>query len=210
MMTRLKLLLIGLFIFVPILSVVAKEVTLDIPYYAQGKDSPWADELLGNKSKLTIRSHGCALTCITMIVDHYSPESLTPDLMNDWLKTNNGYQDGWEGTDYLGEVVLNWPALASYGKGYVYTRLDWKAQPADILLIKYYLDQKVPVIGEVLYHGAPHYIVLTGYDEKGFLMNDPEFPEEHRMEAVYNISDKWGSGPSRNIYGIRVLYPTKS
>lgn len=64
-----------------------------------------------------------------------------------------------------------------------------------------------PVISEVLYRGAPHYVVLTGYDQNGFLMNDPEFPDEHRFDNVYNISDKWGSGPSRNIYGIRVLYP---
>ena len=186
----------------------AQSISLDIPFYEQGHGSPWADELLGNKSLLTIGTHGCALTCISMITSYYNNDSLTPLDMNRWLKRNDGFHDGWEGSEYLGEVVLNWPALSEFKKGYVYTRHDWRVQPADLILIKYYLDKAVPVISEVLYKGAPHYVVLTGYDEEGFLMNDPEFPDQHRLNDVYNISDRWGSGPSRNIYGIRVLYPS--
>lgn len=185
----------------------AQSVNLNVPYYVQGKESPWADEKLGNKSSLTIRSHGCTLTCISMITSHFTDETLTPSHMNRWLKRNNGFRDGWDGETYLGEVNLNWPALADFREGYVYTRFDWKVQPADLHLIRYYLEKRVPVVAEVLYRGAPHYIVLTGFDEKGFLMNDPEFPDEKRLNDVYNIADRWGSGPSRNIYGIRVLYP---
>ncbi len=185
----------------------AQTVNLEVPYYGQGKDSPWAEENLGNGSGLTIRSHGCALTCISMIASYFSDESVTPSDMNRWLKKNNGFLDGWEGDTYLGKVVLNWPVISEFSSGYVYTRHDWKAQPADTVLIQYYLDKEKPVIGEVLYKGAPHYIVITGYDKNGFIMNDPEFPEEHSLNSIYNISDKWGSGASRNIYGIRVLYP---
>lgn len=185
----------------------AQAVTLDVPYYVQGKDSPWADEKLGNKSQLTIRTHGCALTCISMVTSHFSKKKLTPSKMNKWLKKHDGFQDAWNDDQYLGEVSMNWPALAQFRDGWVYTRFDWAVLPADILLIKYYLGQKVPVIAEVVYRNAPHYVVLTGYDEKGFMMNDPEFPEEHRFEEVYNTDDKWGSGASRNINGIRVLYP---
>ena len=185
----------------------AQETRLDVPYYVQGKDSPWADEKLGNKSQVTIRTYGCALTCISMVTSHFSEDKLTPSDMNKWLKRNNGFTDGWSGDTYLGEVNLNWPALAGFTEGWVYTRFDWKVQPADLTLIRYYLDNSIPVIAEVLYKDAPHWVVLTGYNENDFLMNDPEFPDEHEFSKAYDISDKWGSGPSRNIYGIRVLYP---
>ena len=185
----------------------SQSIKLDVPYYEQGNNTPWADEILGNKSDLTIASDGCALTCISMVITHYNEESLTPSDMNRWLKRNSGYQDHWEGNRYFGEVNLNWPSLAKFKQGYVYTRHNWKASPADLILIRFYLENKIPVIAEVLYKGEPHFVVLTGYDANGFLMNDPEFPEEHYLNNVYNISDEWGSGPSRNIYGIRVLYP---
>lgn len=185
----------------------AQMVNLKVPFYEQGHEAPWAEELLGNKSSLTIRTHGCALTCISMMTSYFEDNESNPSVMNQWLKKNNGFHDGWEGSDYLGEVNLNWPALSQFQQGYVYTRHDWKVQPADLVLIRYYLDNGIPVISEVLYRGSPHYVVLTGYDENNFTMNDPEFPDNNNFNDVYNISDKWGSGPARNIYGIRVLYP---
>ncbi|MBN2656554.1 MAG: C39 family peptidase [Spirochaetales bacterium] len=201
-------LLLNLFLFLSV-SLFLQAVELNVPYYEQGNDSPWADVILGNKSNVTIRQYGCTLTCVSMVVSHFEGEKLTPEEMNNWLKKNNGFDDGYDDRDgsYLGEVNLNWPALARFRSGYVYTRHNWAANPADVLLIRYYLDKDVPLIAEVLLRGAPHYIVLTGYDHEGFLMNDPEFPGENRFDNIYNISDKWGSGPSRNIYGIRVLYP---
>jgi len=195
------------FIFISPDFVSAQSVNLPVPAYEQGNSSAWADEKMGSKSELTIRTHGCALTCISMVISYFSGKEVNPSEMNSWLVNNRGYQDAWEGDLFLGSVKLNWPALSAYGKGYVYTRHDWKADPADIVLIQYYLDKGKPVIAEVIYRGAPHYVVLTGYDKEGFTMNDPEFPDEHLFNSLYNISDKWGSGPSRNIYGIRVLYP---
>lgn len=193
--------------FLSFVGLSAQAVKLDVPFFTQGKDAPWADEKLGNKSELTIRSHGCALTCISMVVSHFSEDPRTPADMNRWLKSNNGFEDAWEGSAYLGEVSMNWPALSRYAGGYVYTRFDWHVQPADLLLIKYYLSQDIPVITEVKYRNAPHYIVLTGYIDGEFLMNDPEHPDQNTFSDVYNIDDEWGSGPSRNIYGIRVIYP---
>lgn len=184
---------------------------LDVPYYEQGNDSPWADVILGNKSKVTIRQYGCTLTCVSMITSYFEDEKLNPDLMNTWLKRNNGFVDGYDDFNgsYLGEVNMNWPALAGFRRGYVYSRHNWAVNPADTVLIRYYLENDIPVIAEVLLRGAPHYVVLKGYDEQGFLMNDPELPGENRFDKLYNISDKWGSGPARNIYGIRVLYPPR-
>ncbi len=180
---------------------------MKVPYYVQGKDASWADEKLGNNSEFTIRTHGCALTSIAMIASYHTKKNYNPSKMNDWLKAHNGFDDAWEGGKYVGEVQLRWPAMTAFDDGWVYTRFDWSALPADLVLIEYYLDKGIPVIAEVLYKGAPHYVVLTGYGERGFIMNDPEFPDEHLFNNLYNISDKWGSGPARNIYGIRILYP---
>jgi hypothetical protein len=205
-MKRINLSLILLFLALSLYAQ-AQSSRLEVPFYTQGKDAPWADEKLGNKSELTIRTHGCALTCISMVVSHYSENPRTPADMNQWLKNNNGFEDAWEGSAYLGEVSMNWPTLASYGQGYVYTRFDWHVQPADLILIQYYLSRKIPVIAEVKYKGAPHYIVLTGFEGDDFFMNDPEFPDNHLLSEVYHVSDKWGSGAGRNLYGIRVIYP---
>ncbi len=180
-----------------------------VPYYTQGKDAPWAEEKLGFGSSATIRTHGCALTAVSMVYSHFENDTLNPSRMNRWLKANSGFEDDPDRNTSLGKVVMNWPALTRYGKGYVYTRFNWRAVPADLILVRYYLDRSIPVIGEVLYRGAPHYVVLTGYDDDGFLMLDPEFPGEHRFNEVYNISDKYGSGPGRNLNGIRVLYPVR-
>ncbi len=185
----------------------AGDIYIDVPYYTQGKDAPWAEETLGLRSSVTIRTHGCALTAISMVYSYFTEEEITPPVMNLWLKRNDGFEDDPDLNDYSGQVIINWPVLATYGSGWVYTRFDWRAKPADILLITYYLEHGIPVIAEVLYRGAPHYVVLTGYDENGFTMHDPELPEEHNLDKIYNISDEWGSGASRNIYGIRVLYP---
>ncbi|WP_020612141.1 C39 family peptidase [Sediminispirochaeta bajacaliforniensis] len=185
----------------------AEGLSIDVPSYTQGKEAPWADEKLGIDSWVTIRSHGCALTCIAMVVSYFTGEENNPSVMNRWLQTHDGFEVDRDIVGNVGQAVLNWPALTAYGDGWVYTRFDWKALPADIILTRYYLDHGIPVIAEVVYKGAPHYVVLTGYDEKGFIMNDPELPDEHSFGEVYNISDTWGSGAARNLYGIRVLYP---
>ncbi len=139
-----------------------QSTSLTVPYYVQGKNSAWADEVLGNKSSVTIRTHGCALTCISMVTSFFFSKDLTPAIMNNWLRENNGFEDGWDGNTYIGKVNINWPALAGFKGGMVYTRFDWNAQPADLLLIRYYLEQGIPVIAEVEYQAAPHYIVLIG------------------------------------------------
>ena len=180
----------------------------DVPYYAQGKDSPWADMKIGRKSEATMRTHGCALSCMSMVISYFEKTDFDPAAMNRWLKRHKGYEDAWNGDIYLGEISLRWPALSDFGSGWVYTRFNWSAGPADTLLIRYYLGHGVPVIAEVEYRDAPHYIVLTGWKaETGFEMNDPEFPGTNRFDSVYNASDGWGSGPERNINGIRVIYP---
>jgi len=184
----------------------AEDAAIDVPYYSQGKDAPWADETLGHRSSVSIRTHGCALTCIAMVYSFFTGDEINPSVMNHWLKRNNGFRDDNDRTNYSGQVVLNWPALTHYGDGWVYTRFNWRALPADLLLIKYYLERGIPVIAEVLYNGAPHYVVLTGYGEKGFTMHDPEQPGAKIFNDYYKIRDEHGSGPARNIYGIRILY----
>ncbi|MDC7127279.1 MAG: C39 family peptidase [Spirochaetales bacterium] len=190
-------------------NLLAQDVALKVPLYDQGKDSEWADEKLGSKSDLTIKSHGCALTCISMVLSYFYNEKITPPKTNKWLKKHDGFDDGWSNGKYLGKVNIKWPSLSQYQKGMVYSRFDWNANPADTFLIRYYLEKKIPIIAEVIRNGASHYIVITGWNDKqGFMMNDPAMPEETVFNNYYNVKDKWGEGPGRNIYGIRVIYPT--
>lgn len=195
-----------LLLLIPVL-VCADSHELMVPYYSQGKESPWADETLGNKSAVTIRTHGCALTCISMVFSYFTKKKITPSLLNKWLQEQKAYEEGWDGKKFLGNIVLHWPSLAKYEPGWIYTRMDWKASKADLVLIQYYLSRGIPVIAEVIYKKAPHYVVLTGYNKDGFIMNDPEFPDDHVFNKLYDIEDEWGKGPARNIFGIRVLYP---
>lgn len=177
----------------------------EVPYYQQGGEAPWADDKLGNKSELTIRTHGCALTAISMVLS-YQLWEIEPGVMNRWLAANGGFVDAWNGNDYLGEVSLFWPALYKFNDSIRYHREDWHSSEADLDIIKDFLDQGIPVIAEVLYRGAPHYVVLCGYNGDNFIMNDPEQPEWKWFDSHYNINDQYGSGARRNIYGIRVFY----
>lgn len=187
-------------------SLYARDIILDVPYFVQGKGAPWAEEKLGNRSNLTIGEYGCALTCIAMVVSFFSEEEWDPSRMNRWLKNHDGFEGEWDQGRYWGQVMLNWPALGKMDGRFVYTRFNWSATPADTVLIRYYLDHGVPVIAEVTHRGAPHYVVLIGYEGEDFIMHDPEFPGETSFNGRYHISDEWGSGPGRNINGLRVIY----
>ena len=190
-------------------SLPAEAISIDVPYYAQGNNAPWADETLGIGSTVTIRTHGCALTTIAMVFSHFTGEKITPSAMNRWLKLNEGFEDDPDTSNYSGQVVLNWPSLADFGDGWVYTRFDWRAKPADILLDRVLpgtrnprhrrgtVPWRTPLCGahrlrrERLHHASIlSYLMNTTFDQ------GLQYPRPSGVPA-----------PSRNIYGIRVLYP---
>ena len=60
------------------------------PVFSQ-RDIRWSSHPLGTKS--TIGSHGCLMTCASMVANAFGHAS-NPKLLNAWLTDNDGYLDG--------------------------------------------------------------------------------------------------------------------
>ena len=190
-----------------------QETKLDVKWFGQTKDERWGDQNLGTSKTLTIHTHGCALTAAAMVLDYYGSNT-NPSRLNKWLIKNNGFDDGWDDDsgEYLGKVRILWDSVVNGMKEISsYTRVDFKDRPADTDLIRSYLDRDIPVIAEVLRpKGIPHFVVIYGYRDEEFLIRDPLDKKTRLMSEMYNISDEYGRGPERNIFGIRIYQSDKS
>ena len=89
-----------------------------------------------------------------------------------------------------------------------YKRYDYQDREADTELIRSYLDRKIPLIAEVLRPGGiPHFVVIYGYEKDKFLIRDPLDENTRLLSDQYRISDSFGTGPGRNIFGLRIYEP---
>ncbi len=73
------------------------------PKYLSQRDPRWANEKLGFDNTVTIGTDGCALVCLTMLVNGYGFNE-TPSSMNRKLK------DMGSGIGFLGSLIV-WPGL---------------------------------------------------------------------------------------------------
>lgn len=182
---------------------------IEVPWFGQ-LDDAWGDEGLGDSRSISIADNGCALTSTAMVLNFYGVKT-DPRKLNKWLLENNGYDRGWDDDsgEYLGKVRMIWDAVTSGHKEVsLFRRYDFTALPADLYLIRGYLDGGIPVIAEVLRPGGiPHFVVLTGYSGDDFLIRDPLDSTVRYLSEAYKISDSHGSGASRNIFGIRIFTP---
>jgi len=70
------------------------------------RDERWSNEKLGFSTDTTIGSHGCLITCLSMIWGS------DPVKINDWLKNNNGY---------AGLNLVDWTSLPGFEwRGWIY------------------------------------------------------------------------------------------
>ena len=185
------------------------ELNLEVPWFSQIKD--WGEDYLGDSSSITLKTHGCALCCTAMVFRSYDINT-NPRKLNKTLLKNNAFEKGWDDDsgEYLGRVRLIWEkAASSYDEVSSFIRYDFSNAPADLNLIHSYLDKEIPVIAEVLRpHGIPHFVVIQGYEGDDFLIRDPLDENTRFLSYGYNISDEYGSGAGRNIFGIRVFLPS--
>jgi len=76
-------------------------------YFKSQRDNVWSSQQLGTCSPETIGSHGCAVTCVSMLLRWESGNASDPDPgeLNTWLTNNGGYSSG---------CLINWDIAANY------------------------------------------------------------------------------------------------
>lgn len=77
-----------------------------VVHFSQG-DSRWASRVLGRSS--SIRSQGCAIACIAMILRHFGRD-INPGKLDEYLDTHSGYSGNsvkWNVAGKCGETAKN-------------------------------------------------------------------------------------------------------
>ncbi len=140
------------------------------PVLLSQQDPRWKDENLGFDNSITIGTDGCALTCLTMLVNGYG-FSETPSTMNKKLK------DMGDGNGFLGGLIV-WGGLTRAFPRIVFQRLViCRDQAAPLDAINTSLDSGQPLVVEVDRSPSPglqnHWVVLTARQGDDYLMLDP-------------------------------------
>ncbi|TXI32194.1 MAG: hypothetical protein E6Q58_04260 [Niabella sp.] len=154
-------------------------------------DPKWAGELYGSVGwkgsdgfAPTIKNWGCALVSATMLLNQQAEKigirTTDPHELNQWLRSADGGYAGGQ---------INFFRVADFAKQVLGMNVEFVGRNYNIN------DKKImaelcalnSVVMEV--RGTRgHFVLARGFDEKGYLMNDPLGPADHLLE-------KYPSGP---------------
>lgn len=162
-----------------------EELSQDFPLLLQW-DSRWGYAPYG---KTNIGIAGCGPTCMAMVIFSLTRDAdATPNALAAYSMKNGYYSQG-AGTAWL--FMTN--AAEAYG-------LHAKELGLDEAVMKSYLDLGCPIIcamrpGDFTTTG--HFIMIYGYDDDGFLINDPNSRERSSRHwdfdtLHYQIKNLWG------------------
>lgn len=162
-----------------------EELSQDFPLLLQW-DSRWGYAPYG---KTNIGIAGCGPTCMAMVIFSLTRDAdATPNALAAY-SIKNGYYSQGAGTAWL--FMTN--AAEAYG-------LHAKELGLDEAVMKSYLDLGCPIIcamrpGDFTTTG--HFIMIYGYDDDGFLINDPNSRERSSRHwdfdtLHYQIKNLWG------------------
>jgi len=163
-----------------------EEKAQDFPLFIQW-DKRWGYVPYGKNGNIGIS--GCGPTCMSMVIFALTrDETATPDALAAFSLENGYYMEG-EGTAWL----FMKDAAREYG-------LTARELGLDEALIRQYLDNGNPVICAMRpgdFTATGHFIVIYGYDEKGFLINDPNSRERSGRhwsfeDIKWQIKNLWG------------------
>lgn len=136
---------------------------------------------------------GCGPTCLSMVAYALTQDSsFTPDQVATYAEQNGFYVEG-TGTDWS----LMTEGANAYGLSS--TELSFGEQ-----VMQQQLDQGNLIIcamGAGDFTTAGHFIVLYGYDENGFLVNDPNSLARSEKQWTFEELD----GQVRNLWSYQVL-----
>ena len=159
------------------------------PNYFSQRDPRWKDEQLGFDNTITIGTDGCALTCLTMLVNGYGFNE-TPETLNQKLKAMG------PGAGFMGGLIV-WGSLTRAFPGILYQNIIlWNNPPAALDSIDASLNSGQPVVVEIDRSPAPgvqnHWVILYGKQGNDYLMLDP-WPYPPDNQPVTLVS-RYGSG----------------
>lgn len=151
------------------------EMKQDFPLFLQW-DPRWGYGEYGDGSSIALA--GCGPTCLSMALFYLTrDESLTPDKMAEY-SMKNGY--------YISGTGTAWALLQDVPEKYGISVSQPKAEEYSM---KTALDSGSVIIcsmGPGDFTAAGHFIVIYGYDKKGFLVNDPNCVARSRQSWSFS------------------------
>ncbi|MCM1026371.1 MAG: C39 family peptidase [Roseburia sp.] len=162
-----------------------KEKESDFPLFLQW-DPRWGYEDYGDDGMIGLS--GCGPTCVSMALYYLTgDESLTPDVIAAY-SMENGY--------YVPGVGTAWALIEESAERYGVEARQRRIEEESLLET---LDQGGVLICSMSsgdFTAAGHFIVIYGYDEEGFLVNDPNCVARSRMHW------SWGrlQGQIKNVW----------
>lgn len=152
---------------------IEEPMRLDVPNFRQDWE-PWKTQNYAFTSE-EIQMKGCALTSLAMVLKYYGVDT-NPGLLNEWLKENGGYSGGG---------IINWAKAVTIGEGISYHGIIDFAGAADLDFIKNEINNGYPVIARMGYKGTSHYVVICGYQQDTFFVNDPWYEDPgHTINSI--------------------------
>lgn len=164
--------------------ITSEETAQDFPLFMQW-DARWGYVPYGG---LNIGVSGCGPTCLSMAIFALTKdETATPDALAAYGMENGYYTKG---------VGTSWSFMTDAPTAYGVCAMELGL---DEEIMKYYLDRGCPIIcamrpGDFTISG--HFIMLYGYDQDGFMINDPNSRERSGrrwdFETLrYQIKNLW-------------------
>ena len=169
-------------------SLTEAELAEDFPLFLQ-YDPRWGYLPYGSGGN--VGSSGCGPTCLAMAVVSLTNNSeCTPGVVAQFSLDNGYYLDG---------IGTKWTLLTNYPKQHGLTsyQLSWTEEN-----MKNELDKGRVLICSVRpgnFTSSGHFILIYGYDEKGFKINDPKCVYRSRLPWTYDqvqpdIKAMWSIG----------------
>lgn len=160
----------------------------DFPLFLQW-DPRWGYLSYGDDSNIGLA--GCGPTCLAMALYYLTrDESITPDKVSEY-SMQNGYWASGKGTA--------WSLMEDYPLQYGVSAADLEM---DERYMRSELDQGhilIVSMGAGDFALAGHFIVIYGYDESGFLVNDPNCVA--RSSRTWSFEELWGQ--MKNIWTLQ-------
>ncbi|WKZ25905.1 MAG: C39 family peptidase [bacterium] len=146
----------------------------NLKQYTGGWENDWYDHISG-----TIKQYGCALTSAVMVLQYHG-HSISPDTLNDWLKTQS---DG-----YIRNGLINWLAVSRY------TKLNDSSSSPTLEYKRYTptqenLDNELTNNRPAILKQPGHFVVATGKMHDGiYTINDPGYENRSDLSPYGNYS----------------------